>query len=126
VHFGDISGNWETFYKPNPGSYLIDVGVLVKNNSKDVVQVKWGNVYVVEESGDAWFPNWGSIKSVNPGVKLDPFTIGLSSVNLVAEDMVNFEKDTYMRLIFVVAANPDQIILFGIEGSPMIGFKIKK
>jgi len=43
------------FYKPNPGSYLIDVGVLVKNNSKDVVQVKWGNVYVVEESGDAGF-----------------------------------------------------------------------
>jgi hypothetical protein len=125
VHFGDVSGKWETFYKPIAGHYLIDMGVLVHNQQPgSVVSVNWSNIYIVEENGDAWYPGWGKAKMVDIGAKEDPFRIGLSSTNLNADDLVEFDNDTYLRLIFMVVADPEQIILFRIEDSPAIGFKV--
>lgn len=127
VHFGDVSGHWETFYKPIAEHYLIDVGVLVHNlKPGNVVPVKWGNIFIVEENGDGWYPGWGKAKTVETGTKIDPFSIGLSSTNLNPDDLVQFDNDTYLRLIFMVVADPEQTILFGIEDSPAIGFKVNK
>ena len=125
VHFGDVSSGWETFYKPLPGKFLIDVGVLVRNlNPGNPVRMDWMNVYIVEESGDAWYPGWGSMKTVSADKKIDPFTIGLSSTSIDGEDAIDFDNDTYMRLIFSVAADPEKEILFAIERSPVIGFYV--
>ena len=64
VHFGDVTGGWETFYKPLPGKYLIDVGVLVRNlKPGDAVRMTWSNVYVVEANGDAWYPRMGEYEN---------------------------------------------------------------
>ncbi len=123
VHFGDVSGNWETFYTPKPGFFLIDVGVLVRNlDPGNVVHLKWKNVYIVEESGDAWYPGWGNMKTVSSGAKVDPFSIGLSSTNIDGDQDIEFDNDTYLRLIYGVKNDPKQIILFGIYDSPMISF----
>ena len=105
VHFGDVAGGWETFYKPLAGRYLIDVGVLVHNlKPGNAVHMKWNNVYVVEASGDAWYPVWGTLKTVSADKKMDPFTMGLSSINIDGDEAIEFDNNTYMRLIFSVNA----------------------
>ena len=68
VHFGDVSGGWETFYKPLPGKFLIDVGVLVRNlDPGNPVLMDWMNVYIVEESGNAWYPGLGEYENSQRG-----------------------------------------------------------
>lgn len=125
VHFGDVSGGWETFYKPLSGKYLIDVGVLAHNLTPgNAVRMNWNNVYIVEASGDAWYPAWGNIKTVDVGKKVDPFAIGLSSTAINGDDSIEFDNDTYMRLIFSVNADPEQNIIFAIEASPVIVFQV--
>ena len=127
VHFGDVSGGWETFYKPLPGKFLIDVGVLVRNlKPGNTVRMTWSNVYVVEANGDAWYPGWGNMRTVSVDKKMDPFTIGLSSTNINGDDAIEFDNNTYMRLIFSVAADPNQDVLFIIERSPVIAFRVKE
>jgi hypothetical protein len=127
VHFGDIAGNWETFYKPLEGHFLIDVGVLVRNlKPGNIVRLKWSNVYIVEANGDAWYPAWGKTKTVSVGKQVDPFIIGLSSTNLNGEDFIEFDNDTYLRLIFGVVNDPKQTILFAIEYSPYISFQVEQ
>ena len=127
MHFGNVLDGWETFYKPIAGHYLIDVGVLVRNlKPNSFTSVTWGHIYIVEENGDSWYPGWGKAKTVEIGTKFDPLTMGLSSRNLSADDLVDFKNDTYLRLIFSVVADPKLTVLFGIEDSPMIGFHVSK
>jgi hypothetical protein len=127
VHFGDVSGGWETFYKPLPGKFLIDIGVLVRNLDPGApVLMDWMNVYIVEESGNAWYPGWGSMKTVSADKKVDPFTIGLNSTPIDGENAIEFDNDTYMRLIFSVDADPENRVLFAIDRSPVIGFYVAK
>ncbi len=127
VHFGDVSKGWETFYKPSPGHFLIDMGILVHNfNSGSETKIAWSNIYIVEANNDAWYPLWGKAKTVGTQTKMDPFSIGLNSTRLEGEDLVDFQDDTYLRVIFSVADDPQQTILFGIGDSPMIGFQVGK
>lgn len=125
VHFGDVSSGWETFYKPNPGFFLIDVGVLVRNlDSGNAVSLKWKDIYVVEENGDASYPLWGNTKMVSKDGKMDPFSISLSSTDIDGDADVQVDNDTYFRLIFGVKDDPKQTILFGIQDSPKISFNV--
>ena len=125
VHFGDVAGGWETFYKPLPGKYLIDVGVLVRNlDPGRAVSMDWRNIFIVESNGDAWYPAWGSVRTVNVDKKMDPFTIGLSSTAIDGESAIEFNNNTYLRLIFSVEADPEQEILFAIGRSPAIAFRV--
>ncbi len=127
VHFGDVDSGWETFYTPSDGHYLIDVGVLVHNSKPgNAVHMRWKDVYVVEENGDAWQPIWGSIKMVDSGTKVDPFSIGLSSTDLDGDADIEFDNDTYLRLIYGVKDDPNQTILFGVQDSPMISFTLNE
>ena len=127
VHFGDVDSGWETFYTPSAGHYLIDVGVLIHNlEPGNAVHLTWKDVYVVEENGDTWQPVWGSIKTVSAGKKLDPFSIGLSSTELDGDADIEFDNDTYLRLIYGVKDNPNQTILFGVQDSPMISFTLNE
>ena len=127
VHFGDVDSGWETFYKPSAGHYLIDVGVLVHNlEPGNAVRMTWKEVYIIEENGDAWQPIWGSIKMVGSGTKVDPFSIGLNSTDLDGDADVEFDNDTYLRLIYGVKDDPTQTILFGVQDSPMISFSLNE
>jgi hypothetical protein len=126
VHFGDVAGNFEKFFEPLEGHFLIDVAVLVRNqNPGNPVSFKWENVFVVEANGDAWYPVWGTIKTFPSEKTLDPYTLGLNSTQLRGDDTIQFDGYTYMRLIFSVSDNPNQTILFGIEDSPFIGFRLE-
>ena len=120
-----VPGGLYYWYTPE-GYIFIDVGVFVKNsNPSNPVTVKWGNVGVKESNGDAWYPGFADTKAVSSGTQVDPFSIGIST-EVEPDDVVVFEEDTYLRLIFVVVDDLEQDILFGIENSPLITFRIKK
>ena len=120
-----VPGGQYYWYTPE-GYIFIDVGVLVKNlNPGSPVSVEWGYIGVQEASGDAWYPGFADTKAVSSGTQVDPFSIGIAT-EVKPDDVVVFEEDTYMRLIFVVVEDFEQDILFGIESSPLITFKLKK
>jgi hypothetical protein len=120
LHLGE-----QYYYTPKAGSWLIDVGVLVSNPNAADVSVQWNNVHIQEQNGKAWYPFLAKTKSVDVGTTLDPLTIGLSGKQIDGKETLSFTADTYMRLVFFVAATPSQSILFGISDSPLIEFKVK-
>jgi len=120
-----VPGGQYYWYTPE-GYIFIDVGVLVKNtNPASPVSVEWGYIGIEESNGDAWYPGFADTKAVSSGSQVDPFSISIAT-EVEPDDVVVFEEDTYMRLIFVVVDDPGQGILFGIEDSPMITFQLKK
>jgi len=126
LHLGDITGRYMIYYTAPKGNKIIDVGVLVRNSVAGVpATAKWGDIYIVEENGDAWIPYWGSTKTVETGSPKDPFSIGLSSNDLDRDAQIELANDTYLRLIFLVSDEPDQTFIFGIADSPFISFQAK-
>lgn len=111
----------EYLFTPNPGYIILDVGVRLENGkSGEVVSIPWENVYIKEQNGDSWYPYWGSYKPVESGIEMDPFTVGISSNEIVGTERINFTGDAYLRLIFIVGDNNNQPVplMFGIGDSP--------
>lgn len=111
-------------YTPNAGDVIVDVGVKVSDLTGSQVSVKWGNVYVVEPNGDAWYPTWGSYKE--SGKKIDPFGLGISDENINGDDLITFKGDIYLRLIFIVTEGDPTVFVFGFDDSPLIEIVVKK
>lgn len=101
---------------------FLDLGVLVKNQDPGhAVSVTWKDVAITQADGTSRSPAFADTKMLDAGSQYDPFRIGISTQ--ASEDaIVLFEKDTYLRLIYVVGKN--QALLFGIEDSPTISFTI--
>ena len=113
------------YYYSRPGETFIDMAVRVRNtNPGHVVRIPWGYIYVIEEKG-IWYPLYGALRRVDSGTEYDPFNIALGT-EINGENIVEFDDDTFLRLIYYVVDNPEQIILFGIENSPMISFQLEK
>jgi hypothetical protein len=113
------------YYYSESGKIFIDVGVRVRNlKPGNPFKVQWSYVYI-DEGGGSWYPLYGDVKQVDSDPKLDPFNIGIKT-EVKGTDIVAFDNDTYLRLIFYVTDDPTQIILFRIEDSSPIQFQIKK
>jgi hypothetical protein len=114
------------YYYSKPGFTFIDLGVLVKNlNPGQPVKVAWSYIYVTEAGGKSWYPLYGDFKQVDSGKTYDPFNIGVKT-EINGSSTMTFDNDTYLRLIYYVTDDPNQTILFNIEDSPLIGFKLPK
>jgi hypothetical protein len=123
MYIGDIQGKHYVYYTPPAGKRLIDVAVLV--HAAKPATVKWKSVYVTEANGDSWYPYWAKIKTVGTNSIADPYSIGISSDDVDGEASVQFADYTYLRLVWLVASDPTQTLVFRIEDSPIIAFQIK-
>jgi hypothetical protein len=113
------------YWYSNPGDTYLDLGVLVKNTDPgNPVKIQWNQVYIVDANNDVWSPTFGDIKMVESGKKEDPFSVGINT-ELDSNAFVEFDKDTYMRLIYYTAKDTKATLFFGIEGSPLISFQMK-
>jgi len=114
------------YYYSKPGFIFIDVGVRVRNLTPGkAVRMQWNNVYVVEADNKSWYPLYGDTKQVDSGKQFDPFNIGIST-EVDGSKFITLDNDTYLRLVYYVTDDPNQVILFGIQDSPLIEFQIKK
>ena len=109
------------YYRPKDRKDIfLDLGVLVQNSQPGKsVSVQWKDVRVLQEDGTFSYPGFADVETKEPGTDFDPFKIGIATPALGA-GMVEFTKDTYLRLIFVIGKK--QTVLFTIEDSPQIAF----
>ena len=115
------TGNNYAWY-PLDGDRIIDLAVRVNNSSLNDVHVNWENVGVIESNGESWFAYFGNTKvTTNPD--FDPFGVKITETT-VDEFIFIGSATTYMRLIFFVS-DSSLPLLFQIESSPLIEFKIK-
>lgn len=125
VTHGHIVTGGSYYYYSKPGETFIDMAVRVRNlNPGNAVRVQWSYIYIVEERG-SWYPLYGVTRRVDSGTEYDPFKIALGT-EVKGEDFVEFDNDTYLRLIYYIADDPQQILLFRIEDSPLISFQLEK
>jgi len=113
------------FYYSKPGETFIDLAVRVRNLEPDnPVRIPWSYIYVVEPKG-IWYPIYGVTRIVNDGSEFDPYNLDIK-FEIKGEDIVEFYNDTYLRLIYYVVDDPDQVLIFGIGDSPLIHFQLEK
>jgi len=113
------------YYYSKPSETFIDMAVRVRNlKAGSPIRIQWKYIYIVEPKG-TWYPLYGVTRRMDSGKEYDPFNIAIDfEVN--GENVVEFDDDTFLRLIYYVADDPEQTLLFGIENSPQISFQIKK
>jgi hypothetical protein len=125
VTHGHIVTGGSYYYYSKPGEIFIDMAVRVRNlNPGNAVRIQWSYIYIVEKKG-TWYPLYGVTRRMDSGKEYDPFNIALGA-EVRGEDFVEFDNDTYLRLIYYVVDDPEQILVFGIQDSPLISFQLKK
>lgn len=118
VYMGDF------YYYPKAGQMFVEFIVKVSNLTGSKASVPWENVYVIEDTGDAWYPNWGGFKDVKTGKTVDGSTIGVNEI-VDGKATLDFEEDVFLRLIWFLTKKDKTTILFGFDDSPLIEFTVK-
>ncbi|MBL8079024.1 MAG: hypothetical protein JNM55_13755 [Anaerolineales bacterium] len=116
-------------FTANPGYMIVDMGVRIQNeNPGTAVSIPWEEIYITEANGDSWYVYYGTAKAVEAGKEMDPFTLGISDVELDVTQKIDFTGDAYLRLIFLVTDNDNQPVplIFGIGYAPDAAFIVEQ
>ena len=114
------------YWYSKSGQTFIDLSVLVRNlKPGNPVTVTWDKIYIVDVNGDSWYANFGEAKTVVAGRKVDPYTFGINN-EVTGSAELDFDNDTYLRLIYYTFYDPKKPVFFGIADSPQMTFTIKK
>jgi hypothetical protein len=99
---------------------FVELGIKVVNlKPGSKVAVPWGDIHIIEESGDVWYPNWGEFKPVASGVEFNPKKLIFRSLEDPNEQVV-FDEVVYVRAIYGAAKLSPTTLLFGFGDSPLI------
>jgi len=105
---------------PTEGNMFVELGIKVVNlKPGSKISVSWGDIYVIEEDGGTWYPNWGEFKPVASGVEVSPKSLVFRSLDNPAEQVI-FDDVVFIRAIYAVAKHNPTTILFGFGDSPLI------
>lgn len=104
------------------GYMLVDIGVKVANISDSALwRVKWGDVYIMNENQEWWYPSWGTFEDTSD--ELDPFTIGVSETEINPDLVITLKKTGYLRLFYHIPK--DKTYYFGFDDSPLTEVNFK-
>jgi hypothetical protein len=129
VSLGRFYPGGTILFTAKPGYMIVDIGVhLVNNDPGKSVTIPWDQVYIAEANGDAWYAFYGTVKEVESGAEMDPFTIGISHVELDVTEKIEFSGDAYLRIIFLVNDNDNKPVPlnFGIGEAPDAAFIVEQ
>jgi hypothetical protein len=121
THTHIVTGGYYYYYS-KPGEIFIDMTVLVRNRRSDPVKVRMKEIYIVDETDSAWYPNFGGVQTVELERRFNPMASIKIDETYSGGEVISFEKDTYLRLIFYVKDNQD--LLFGIQDSLQFAFPV--
>jgi hypothetical protein len=116
-------------FTANPGYMIVDVGVHLENKDPGTaISIPWENVYIAEANGDAWYAYYGTAKAVESGTELDPYTLGISDIELDVTKKIEFDEDAYLRIVFLVTDNDNKPVplVFGIGEAPDSKFIVEQ
>jgi hypothetical protein len=122
THSHIVTGGYYYYYSEE-GEIFIDLAVLVRNTSNVPIRVAMRDIYIVEESGDAWYANFGGVQTVEINRRFNPLASIKLDETYTGAEMISFEKDTYLRLIYYVKQSQD--LLFGIQDSPQFTLSLE-
>ena len=109
------------YFTPADGYMLVDIGVKVTNLTSSSLQVRWDNVYIMNTDQEWWYPNWGTFKDT--AGDLDPFTIGVSEIEINPDLELTLKKTGYLRLFYHLPKANTYYFAFG--DSPFTEIKFK-
>ncbi len=105
---------------PTEGNMFVEICLKVVNlDPGSKISVPWGKVYVIEEDGSSWYPNWGEFKSVASGVEVNPKSLAFKALEDRTERVI-FDDTVFIRAIFAVAKHNPTTLIFGFGDSPLI------
>ena len=105
---------------PTAGNMFVELGVKIVNlKPGSKVAIPWGDVTIIEQNGDNWYPNWGEFKPVASGVEFNPKKLVFRSLENPNEQVV-FDEVAYVRAIYGVAKLSPTPLLFGFGDAPLI------
>lgn len=104
------------------GYIFVDMTVLVRNRDEAAVTMTVGDMYVVEENGDARNPFAGGFKNVELEKRFNPMA-NIKIETFSGYEQVALKEDTYLRLVFTVQEH--QEVLFGIQNSPQFSIPVE-
>ena len=105
---------------PTEGNMFVELGIKVVNlNPGSPVSVAWGDIYVVEEDGSTWYPNWGEFKPVSNGIEISPKSLVFRTLEDPREPVI-FDDVVFIRAIYGVTKHNPTTVLFGFGEAPLI------
>lgn len=116
---GSVYLNSNYVWEANPGYLFLELGVKVTEKRDGIVSLPWQNIYVIEESGDAYFPGWGGYQEIESGSNINPTEIIFEQINDGYKEIL-FSDEVLLRVIWTVKDNNPSIVLFGFDTAPLI------
>lgn len=101
----------------NPGYLFLELGVKVI--SKKTGNISWNNIYIINEEGKAYMPNWGGYQKSLDGTNINP-------ANIIFEDLtqgsfsISLSNTLFFRIIWVTEDKNPSTVLFGFDTAPLI------
>jgi serine/threonine protein kinase len=118
-----IPGNGYRYWA-NDGYMIIDLVVKVQNIASTPTSITWNDAYVIDDTGARNDILFAGSRPAAKTEKIDPLSIDYNTIDGAASTEI---KDTvYMRIIYIIPDKPEQMVVFGIKDSPLIGFTVKK
>ncbi len=122
-HDNLIPGNGYRYWA-NPGYMIIDLVVKVQNTGSTPASITWNDTYVIDDTNSHHEMLFAGSRSAAKKEKVDPLSIDYNDVGGSA--VIEIIDTVYMRIIYLISDKPEQMVLFGIKDSPLIGFTVKK
>ncbi|NWF64170.1 MAG: hypothetical protein HXY38_07685 [Chloroflexi bacterium] len=106
-------------WQANPGYLFLELGVRVVGKRTGITSIPWKNIYVVDQDGNSWYPNWGGYKTASIGEKINPAEIIFAEIEN-EKALISFTEAIFLRLIWTVKDNNPSTVLFGFDTAPLI------
>ena len=103
------------YFTPAQGYMLVDIGVKVGNLTSSELPVKWNDIYIMNSNQEWWIPSFGTFKDTSED--LDPFTIGVSEIEIDPDVEITFAHDGYLRLFYHIPKG--ETYYFGFADAPL-------
>lgn len=107
------------YYYPKADQIFVEAVIRVSNLGGSKASIPWKKVYVVETSGDSWYPTWGGYKATSSGVSVDGSTVGVNQIT-DGDAVLEFEEDAVLRVIWFLTRKNPTTAFFVFFDSPTI------
>lgn len=123
--FLDSATTGYTIYTANPGYKFLELTVLVKNQQPDNQQnFKFENVYLIQQDNYIDTPFFIGYFEAKKDEQINPATLNFESYFDTAQT-ITFQKNLYLRVIWVVIDEKPFTFLFGFDTAPLIEVPVK-
>jgi hypothetical protein len=103
---------------------IIDLVVKVQNTGTTSASIDWNDTYIMDETFSRYELIFAGSRSATKKEKVDPLSIDYNAI--YGSSPIEIIDTVYMRIIYIIPDKPEQMVLFGIGDSPLIGFPVKK